>query len=137
MKHKTTIELANLADIYLVERGFINPEEIRKVTVTDAVVDTGASGLCLPKSLIEHLGLTPVTSKQALTTNGVVERTVYSTVQFTILERTSTIVAIEVPDGVPVLVGHILLELLDLDLNIKEGLIYNPEHGGEWIIELF
>lgn len=137
MKHKTTIELANLADIYLVERGFINPEEIRKVTVTDAVVDTGASGLCLPKSLIEHLGLTPVTSKQALTTNGVVERTVYSTVQFTILERTSTIVAIEVPDRVPVLVGHIVLELLDLDLNIKEGLIYNPEHGGEWIIELF
>ncbi len=136
MKHTTRIELANLADIHLLKRGFINPEEVRQVTVKKAVVDSGASWLCLPKGLTEHLGLTAVRSRPALTTNGVVERTVYSPVQFTILERTSTIEVIEVPDGVPVLVGHIVLEMLDLNLDIKEGLIYNPEHNGEWIIEL-
>jgi len=29
-----------------------------------------------------------------------------------------------------------VLEHLDLCLDIKEGLIYNPAHDGEWIIEI-
>ena len=42
-----------------------------------------------------------------------------------------------VPEGTPVLIGHILLEDLDLCLDMKQGLIYNPAHDGEWMTELY
>ena len=31
------------------------------------------------------------------------------------------------------IVGHMILEMLDLCLDIKKGLIYNPDHGDDWI----
>ena len=133
MKHTTRIEIANLKDMNLAEAGVINPEDIRRVTVEDAVVDTGATRLTLPKPLIEQLGLTPVRSARALTTNGFVERTVYSSVEFKVLGRTDNIQVTDLPANVPVLVGHVILELLDLCLDIKKGLIYNPDHDDEWI----
>ncbi|RKU14515.1 aspartyl protease [Candidatus Poribacteria bacterium] len=136
MKHTTRIEMANLKDLNLAEAGVINPEDVRRVTVENAVVDTGATRLALPKPIIEQLGLTPVRSTRSLTTNGVVERTVYSPLEFTVLERTDNIQGTDLPANVPVLVGHVVLELLDLCLDIKRGLIYNPEHDDEWIEDL-
>ena len=45
------------------------------------LVDTGATGLCLPKSLIEQLGLTPLRQYPGVqTANGPAERTFYSEV---------------------------------------------------------
>ena len=106
------------------------------MTVEDAIVDTGATRLALPEPLIEQLGLTPVRSTKSLTTNGVVEWTVYASVEFTVLGRTDNIQVTDLPANVPVLVGHVILELLDLCLDIKKGLIYNPEHDDEWIEDL-
>ena len=60
MRHTTEIELANQNDLVAVKLGVMNPEEVRRLTVPDALVDTGATGLCLPTPLIERLGLTPV-----------------------------------------------------------------------------
>ncbi len=133
MKHTTRIELTNLKDLNLAEAGVINPEEIRRITVEDAIVDTGASRLSLPKSIVEQLGLTPVGSRKAQTTNGIVDRFIYSPVQFTVLERSGIIEVTDIPENVPVLVGHMILEMLDLCLDIKKGLIYNPDHNDEWI----
>ncbi len=133
MKHTTNIELANRKELILAEAGIIKPDEIRRVTVDDAVVDTSATRLSLPKTLIEQLGLTPVGSRKARTTNGIVDRIIYSEVRFTILERSGTIEVTDVPDNVPILVGHMILEMLDLCLDIKKGLIYNPDHDDEWI----
>ena len=133
MKHTTRIEIANLTDQLLAEVGIINPQEIRRVTVEDALVDTGATRLSLPRQLIEQLGLTPVGRTKVRTANGIVERIVYSTVEFTVLGRKETIRVTDLPEGTPVLVGHMILELLDLCLDIKKGLIYNPEHDNEWI----
>ncbi len=135
MRHTARIALVNLADLNVADAGFIKPEEIRQVIVTDAIVDTGATRLSLPQPLIEHLGLTPVGSTRAKTTNGIVDRIVYSTVQFTLLERKGTMDVTAVPADVPVLIGHIILELLDLCLDIRKGLIYNPAHDNEWIEE--
>ena len=64
MEHTTRIELENLKDLHLAEAGIIKPKEVRRLTVENALVDTGATGLCLPKSLIEQLGLTPLRSKR-------------------------------------------------------------------------
>ena len=135
MKHTTQIALLNRADQFLAEAGVIKPEEIRQVTIEDAVVDTGATRLALPKPIIEQLGLTPVGSVPVKTTNGIVARTIYSEVRFTVMERAETLNVTELPAGLPVLVGHVVLELLDLCLDIRKGLIYNPEHDGEWMSE--
>ena len=133
MKHTTIIELENLTELILADSDVIKSEEVKRVTVDDAIVDTSATRLSLPKSLIEQLGLTVVGSRKSRTTNGIVDRNIYSAVQFTVLKRSGIIEVTDVPDDVPVLVGHMVLEMLDLCLDIKKGLIYNPDHDDEWI----
>ena len=133
MKHTTPIELVNLEDLNLANAGFINPKNVRRVTVQDALIDTGATRLSLPKPLIEELGLTPVGTTRVRTANGIVDRIIYSSVEFTVLNRKEAIRVTDLPAGMPVLVGHMILEMLDLCLDIRKGLIYNPDHDNEWI----
>lgn len=133
MKHTTSIELANRAELILSEADVIKSEDVKRVTVDDAIVDTGATRLSLPKSLIEQLGLKVIGRCKARTTNGIVDRNIYSAVRFTVLERSGVIEVTDVPENVPVLVGHLVLDLLDLCLDTKKGLIYNPDHEDEWI----
>ena len=135
MRHTAEIKLVNLRDLLLIEAGAMNPEDVRQFTVSDALVDTGATRLCLPTSLIERLGLTPVSKRTARTATGIVERTVYSEVEYTLLERSSTIRVTNLPEGSPILIGHMVLEELDLCVDMKRGLIYNPAHGDDWIEE--
>ena len=135
MRHTTEIELTNLADVNLANSGFIKPDDVRRVTVKEALVDTGATRLSLPQPIIEQLGLTPVSSAKARTASGIVDRTIYSEVRFTILEREGSIPVTDLPTDAPVLVGHMVLEQLDLCLDIRKGLIYNPDHDNEWIEE--
>ena len=43
----------------------------------------------------------------------------------------------EIPDGLPPLVGFIPLESLDLVVDPKSGrVIPNPDHGGKWMVDL-
>ena len=99
MRPTTEIELENLYDLVAVKLGVMNPEDVRRLTVTDALVDTGATGLCLPTPLIEQLGLTPIEITRARASTGIIERTLYSEVQFTILERTRSIQVTDLPAG--------------------------------------
>ena len=73
MEHTTRIELANQKDLVLAEAGVISTEDVRRLTVEDALVDTGATGLCLPASLIRQLGLDPLRTVQARTATGIVD----------------------------------------------------------------
>ena len=136
MEHTARIDLANLKDLILAEAGVIEPEKVRRLTVEDALVDTGATGLCLPKPLIDQLGLTPVGTSTAETANGIVERTIYSEVEYTVLGRTYSIRVTDLPEYAPVLLGHMILEALDLCLDIKKGLIHNPAHNGAWTVRI-
>ena len=137
MRHTTEIELANLEDVALANRGFIKPEAVRRLTVKDALVDTGATRLCLPEPIIEELGLTPFGNARARTAAGIVDRTIYSEVRFTILEREGSLPITNLPADARVLVGHMVLEQLDLCVDIRKGLIYNPDHGDDWIEEAY
>ncbi|RKU09488.1 clan AA aspartic protease [Candidatus Poribacteria bacterium] len=137
MRHTARIELANNDELVLANAGVMNPEDVRRITVEDALVDTGATRLGLPPSLIEQLGLTPFRSEPVRTVNGLTELWIYSPVQFRLLERESITTILGVPEGTPALIGHILLEDLDLCLDIKKGLIYNPAHDGKWMTELY
>ena len=41
----------------------------------------------------------------------------------------------DLPDYAPVLIGHLVIEHLDLCIDVKRGLIYDPAHGNDWIEE--
>ncbi len=62
----------------------------------------------------------------------------YDAVRLTIQGRDCTIDVLEVPDGVPVLIGQIPLEHLDLLVNpVQRKLTGNPAHGGQHVYEMF
>ncbi len=135
MRHTTEIKLVNRRDAILAEEGIIEDKDVRQMIVKDALVDTGATRISIPKPLIQDLGLKPVDKTKSRTANGIVERTVYSEVEFTVLGRSGSMQITDLPDDAPVLVGHYVIELLDLVVDPKRGLIYNPAHGDDWIEE--
>jgi len=129
------IKVVNQADEVLAQRGIISPSEIRAVE-TEALVDTGATFLCLRKSLIEAIQLTPVNQKLVKTANGAVTRTFYSPVTIYLRDRYALVYVSEIPDDCPNLLGQIPLQMMDWVVDMRnEKLIGNPEHGGEWMGE--
>jgi predicted aspartyl protease len=134
----TEATIENLQDLWDAKRGMIPADQIRRITVSDALVDTGASGLALPTRLLRQLGLTKRYEKDATASTGTTKISVYEAVRLTIQGRDVTVDPVEVPDDVPVLVGQIPLEWLDLVVDPKNRrLIGNPAHGGQQILEMF
>jgi clan AA aspartic protease len=130
--------IENLHDQYNVEQGLLKPEEIRAVEVTEAVVDTAASTLFLPKRLVAQLGLRFMRNQHARTSAGRITLPMYGVVRLTIEDREWSGDVIEVPDDRPVLIGQVPLGGLDLVVDpVNQRLIGNPAHGGEYIIELY
>lgn len=134
----TEATLENLEDLWAAKRGLVPPENVRRIILTDARVDTGATLLSLPTRYIQQLGLVPTTKKTFISSNGTEqEASVYGTVRLTIQDRQCPTDVVEVPDNVPVLIGQIPLEYLDLVVNPREGrLTGNPSHGGKHILEM-
>src|SRR5262245_40843000 len=108
---EATVE--NLKDLWDAERGILPADQVRRIVVTDALVDTGATTLALPKSVIQKLGLSKRAEKRATSTQGVGNVPIYDAVRLTIMGRDMTVDPMEVPDEVPVLIGQIPLEMLD------------------------
>ncbi|MBW4611760.1 MAG: hypothetical protein KME21_00455 [Desmonostoc vinosum HA7617-LM4] len=48
----TTIIVSNLVNEILAERGFIQNDQIRSITLNNVLVDIGATRLCLPADII-------------------------------------------------------------------------------------
>jgi predicted aspartyl protease len=133
-----TAKVESLADLYMVEKGLLPAEQVRFVEVHDALVDTGATILSMPKRLIAQLGLRPVRTRKARSSAGPVTVQVYGTVRLTIQGRDCPTDVTEVPDDCPVLVGQIPLESLDFVADpVNQRLIGNPAHGGEHILEMY
>lgn len=130
--------LENLEDLFRVRAGELRPEEVRRVEVTDALVDTGAVMLSLPKRLVEQLGLIPFRNRTVRTVGGIVQTTIYRAVQLNVQGREFICDIAEIPDDCPVLIGQIPLEGLDFVVDpIGQRLIGNPEHNGEHMIDIF
>jgi clan AA aspartic protease len=134
----TEATIQNLEDLWAVKRGLIPPDQVRRITVTDALVDTGATLLSLPTRLIQQLGLSETGKKRVTSSSGMAEASMYEAVRLTIQGRQCTMDVMEVPDDVPVLIGQIPLEHLDLVVDLRNRrLIGNPAHGGEHMYELY
>ena len=132
-----TADLENLEDLFRVAQGQLAADQVRRVQVTDALVDTGATGLLMSKRYIAQLGLRPSRTRQARGLGGTVLLPMFSAVRLTIQGRDCSMDVGEIEDEFPVLIGQVPLELLDWVVDPKgQRLIGNPAHGGQHIMEV-
>lgn len=128
----------NLFDQMDAARGRIPTDQVRRIEIPDALVDTGATYLCLPSSEIASLGLDPVSERSIRTASGPRTAKIYGPVKFLVQERFCNTDVVELPNGVPTLIGQVPLELMDFVVDPpNRRLIGNPEHGGEWAAEVY
>lgn len=134
----TEATMENLGDLWAVKQGLINDDQVRRLELKDALVDTGATLLLLPTRLIRQLGLDNMGQKRVTSSAGGGEADIYSAVRLTIQGRSCTMDVMEIPDDVPPLIGQIPLEHLDFVVDLRSRtLIGNPAHGGEHVYELY
>jgi predicted aspartyl protease len=133
-----TALIENNDDVKSAEKGQITEAEIRRFEVHDARVDTGATYVSMPMRLINQLGLKRIKTVQAKTTAGPISFGIFEQVKLTIQGRDCEVRVAEVADNRPVLIGYIPLELLDFVVDTKnQRLIGNPDHGGEFMIDMY
>jgi predicted aspartyl protease len=133
-----TAKIENLGDLYNVKQGMLPDDQVRRIEVADAVIDTGATTLLLPKRMINALGLEPLRTRHSRGLGGEFILPVYGTVRLTIQGRDCPLDVGAIGDEYPVLVGQIPLEALDWVVDTKgQRLIGNPDHGGEWGMDAF
>ena len=128
----------NLRDFIAVEERKLPAEAVRRVELSEALVDTGATLLALPTRYIQQLGLTKTRERDSVSAKGKGTINIYEPVRLTILERFCAVEVMEVPDDVPPLIGQIPLETLDLVIDLRgHRLTGNPAHGGVETLELY
>lgn len=132
-------KIENAGELYSAKKGFIPPEQVHRLEVTNALVDTGASYLSMPRSLIRQLGFDePTGTHRARTPTGSATFTIYGPAKLTIQDRSCSVDIAEIAEESPVLIGQIPLEIMDFVADPKrQRLIGNPEHGGEWMFDMF
>ncbi len=133
-----TARVENAGDLFAADQGLLAPADVRAVDVPDALVDTGATGLSMPRSLLGTLGLKYLRTRKALSSAGTVDVRIFGTARLTVQGRDCPVDVTELPDGCPVLIGQIPLEAMDFVVDMpSRRLVGNPEHGGEHVIELY
>jgi predicted aspartyl protease len=131
-------KIENLRDVFAAEQGSLPAEKVRRVEVVDAMADTGATFLSLPKRYINLLGLGHYRQRRMPTSGGNIDAARYEAVRLTVQGRDCTVDVVEIGDDCPVLIGQIPLEAMDWVVDPRgQKLIGNPEHGGEWMVDCY
>jgi predicted aspartyl protease len=134
----TAAKLENVYDVYEAKENHIAPDRVRKLEVADALVDTGATYLAMPKTMIDQLGLRRFGTRHGRTASGSATFEMYGLVRLTVLDRFCHVEVSEIAEGCPVLIGQLPLEALDFVVDPKrQRLIGNPDHGGQHMIDMF
>ena len=127
-----TLNLTNWVDQVLAERGFIQTGQIRSITVDNALVDTGATRLCLPTEIIQQLGLKLTATIDAQTATGPQTVNVYEGLKLSVEGREGRYDCVELPAGQTPLLGLIPLEDLGLEPDLQnQRLRHLPVTGQE------
>jgi len=66
----TEATIENLKDLWDSQRNQIPSDQVRRIHVTDALVDTGATLFSIPSRLVRQLGLTPMYTKRVTSSTG-------------------------------------------------------------------
>jgi len=128
----------SVEDLFRSARSEISDIDVRRITIDEALVDTGATTLCLPISMIEQLGLLAFGERTSMSSQGPRKAKIYGPVKLTVQGRDCNVDVLELPNGVPALIGQVPLELLDFVVDPPgRRLIGNPAHGGEQMLEMY
>ncbi len=131
------IKVRNAYDIHDVQKKRTPESEIRTIEV-DALVDTGATYVCLSRKDIETLGLPFHKSVAIKTANGKASRRTFEGAKIELNGRTFLMEVMENDDDTPALIGYLLLEALDFVVDPKtQKVIPNPAHEGKWMADLY
>lgn len=122
------IELTSGDDLALFRRGYLQEEQVRRVTVK-ALVDSGASMLSITPAIRGYLDLAKVDEQQAeLADDSVAQFDVVGPVELRFENRKTVEYAIVVPNSPDVLLGAHPMQDLDVLIDPKrEVLIVNPK----------
>lgn len=129
-------KIENLGDLWAVRENLKAPSEARWLEVDNALVDTGTTGLGLPKKLIKELGLKQFTERPMNTTNGVRQAKIYDAVKLTVQGRECIVDVTDVSANCPVLIGQVPLELLDFIVDPRRQQLIGA-HGDEPLFDHF
>lgn len=126
---RAEIELVNADDLVLARKNYIDIEDIKKITVT-MLVDSGANNLCINEDIQSQLQLPFVEKRLANTAdNRKIELDVVGPVFVKFKNRTTSCLAMVLPDESELLLGAIPLEDMDVLIHPqREELIVNPDH---------
>lgn len=123
-KFSIEVELANYGDLIEVERGHLEPEKVRRLTVL-GVVDSGAARLVLPVEAAEKLGLTSTEKvKVRYADRRTATRPVVEGVYLKLLGRHSVFKATLEPKRDTAFIGALVLEDLDLLIDCLKQKLY-------------
>ena len=126
----TTVTVINRVDEALSARGTLPTDKVRSVSLTDVLVDTGATTLCLPIGMIRELGLPLLRSMTVTTATGDEELELYQDAKIELEGRSGTFECIALPDGITPLLGVVPLEMLGLEPDLQnQRLRVLPEAG--------
>ncbi len=116
----TTLTIINRADQILASRQVISQDEVRSLTLDNVLVDTGATTLCLPSSVISQLGLDLLKEVDVATANGFSKARIFRDASIVLEGREGTFECLELPGGRDPLLGVIPLEALGIELDLKK-----------------
>ncbi|MEL6493183.1 MAG: aspartyl protease family protein [Cyanobacteria bacterium J06621_3] len=116
-----TITVTNHIDQILAARGFIPEGEVRSITLQNVLVDTGATLLSFPTSLIEQLGLPVKGDTEVKTANGPVPSRIFCDASLEINGRHSTFDCLELTTLDIPLLGVLPMETLGLEPDLQKN----------------
>ena len=132
---RVQVKLTNAVDEDLVNRGLLNPNQLR-VCETQALVDTGAVRSVLPMAIVQQLGLRIRGQQVAQYADGRQEAVGVTGAAIIEIEGRETTEAALVT-GDEVLIGQTVLETLDLLVDCKnQRLIPNPAHPDQPVFRI-
>jgi clan AA aspartic protease len=132
---RVTVRLSNAADMALVRRQLMRPEEVRSVEA-DALVGTGAVTFVLPSLVVERLGLARPFKQVAEYADGRREEVDVTEPVFIELQGRHTVEEALVL-GDEVIVGQTVLEKTDLYIDCRQKrLLPNPAHPDQSVLQV-
>ncbi|MBM4048065.1 MAG: aspartyl protease [Planctomycetes bacterium] len=131
------LKIKNAYDVQKAAEGLIPESKVRTVKV-EAVVDTGATYVCLSRADIQTLGLPFHRKVEIRTANGRASRRTFKGAEIEMSGRSFVMEVMENDEDTPALVGYLLLEALDFVVDLKTRQVMpNPAHDGKWVADLY
>lgn len=132
---RVAVRLTNAADMSLVRRNLMRPEEVHSLEA-DALIGAGAVSLILPSLVVERLSLVRLFKQVAEYADGRREEVdVTEPVLIELMARYTSEEALVLGDEV--IIGQTILEKTDLHVDCRERrLLPNPAHPDQPVLKV-